>query len=388
MILIRYGEIALKTKGIRLDWENKLKNNIKNTLDLNNINYEKIEFLPTRGRFFLFTKLTKDVSDILKRISGISSFSEVIETNDDIEIITQTVLNFANQILKNEDSFALKVRRTGSHNYTSIDIARHVGENILNAFPEKKLSVNLSNPDKIIYIEIRDKHTYIFDKIIRGMGGLPVGTQGRIISLISGGIDSPVAAWMMIKRGCFIRPVYFNNAPYLSEMTVNRVKSIIKKIRSYDPRKEFYFYIVSHGPNLQHFIDNAPRTYTCLLCKRMMYRISEVIAKKEHAKGLVTGENLGQVASQTLDNINVLDKTIDLPVFRPLIGLDKEDIIQMAKKIGTYQLSIKNMESCKAVPPTPMIRGNIKKILEIEEKLNINHLINEAIKTMEKVVVL
>jgi len=209
MILIRYGEIALKTKRIRINWERMLVSNIKNMLKQNNIEFDKIIFLPTRGRIFLYAPLTSKISSVLKKVSGITSFSEVVEGTDSVESITELSIQLADKILDKNDTFAVRVKRSGSHNYSSTDIAKIVGGEILKNFKNRNISVDLSNPKKIIYIEIRDRKSYIFNEKIKGMGGLPIGVQGKIVSLISGGIDSPVAAWIMMKRGCYIRPIYF-----------------------------------------------------------------------------------------------------------------------------------------------------------------------------------
>ncbi|MHA1229649.1 MAG: tRNA uracil 4-sulfurtransferase ThiI [Candidatus Helarchaeota archaeon] len=387
MILIRYGEIALKTKRIRINWERMLVSNIKNMLKQNNIEFDKIIFLPTRGRIFLYAPLTSKISSVLKKVSGITSFSEVVEGTDSVESITELSIQLADKILDKNDTFAVRVKRSGSHNYSSTDIAKIVGGEILKNFKNRNISVDLSNPKKIIYIEIRDRKSYIFNEKIKGMGGLPIGVQGKIVSLISGGIDSPVAAWIMMKRGCYIRPIYFDNHPYLPKDNVNKVINVLKIIRTYDPRNEFYLYVIPHGANLKYFWDNAPSKYICLLCKRMMYRVSEAIARRIKAKALVTGENLGQVASQTLDNLKILDNTIDLPVFRPLLGFDKSEIIEIAKKIGTFQQTITYSASCKAVPDNPTIKGNLDEIIEIESSLDIDNLINNSIKNMKKILI-
>jgi thiamine biosynthesis protein ThiI len=384
-ILIRYGEIALKSPKTRITWEKLLINNIKNVLELNEIPYKKIDYLPTRGRIYLFAELTDKLDNILKKITGIKSFSKTIEGTDKIDSIAKITVNLAEKVIKENDSFALKVRRTGEHNYSSMDIAKEMGTRILKELEERHISVNLSNPDKIIYIEIRNNKSYIFSEIRQGLGGLPIGAQGKIISLFSGGIDSPVATWMIMRRGCIVIPIYFHNYPYVSEKTREKVYDLIKIIRQYDSRKNYYFYILPHGDTLKYFIEKVPSRYICILCKRMMYRIAAEIARSEKARALVTGENLGQVASQTLDNLNILDSTIQIPVFRPLIGYDKEETVELAKKIGTFSTTILTSDTCKAVPEHPIIKGSLNKILEIESKLDIDKLVHNAIKNSKKV---
>ena len=385
MILIRYGEIALKSSGIRKLWERLLVRNIKNMLEINGIKYDSVKYIPMQGRIYLDVSSSDKVKSILSKIFGIKSFSEVIESTDDLNEISSKVLELASIILNEGDTFAIRVIRKGNHNYTSIEAAKKIGGKVLKSFSNKGIKVDLKSPKKVIYIEIRDNKSYIFTEKIQGLGGLPTGTQGRIISLLSGGIDSPVATWMMMKRGCFIRCVYFDNYPYLPKEMRNKIHKLIYKLREYDPRKNYYYYIVPHGENLKYFIDNIPSKYICLFCKRTMYRVAYELAKKEKALGLVTGENLGQVASQTLDNLLILDNTINLPVFRPLIGLDKEDIINLAKKLGTYKLSISGSVQCQAVPKNPSIKGNLNEIIEIESKIDINSIIKNSVDNAEKI---
>lgn len=384
-ILIRYGEIALKSPKTRINWEKLLINNIKNVLELNQIPYKQIDYIPTRGRIYLYAELTEKLDNILKKIMGIKSYSETIEGTDRIDSISKITLNLAVKVINENDSFALKVRRTGEHDYSSMDVAKEMGSRIMEELEERNISVDLSNPDKIIYIEIRNNKSHIFSEIRQGLGGLPIGSQGKIVSLFSGGIDSPVATWMIMRRGAIVIPIYFHNFPYISEKTREKVYDLIKIIRQYDSRKNYYFYVVAHGDTLKYFIEKAPSRYICILCKRMMYRIAAKIAENENARAVVTGENLGQVASQTLDNLNILDNTIQIPVFRPLIGYDKEETVEIAKKIGTFSTTIRTSDTCKAVPEHPIIKGSLNKIHEIESKLDIDHLVNDAIKNSEKV---
>ncbi|MBD3228109.1 MAG: tRNA 4-thiouridine(8) synthase ThiI [Candidatus Lokiarchaeota archaeon] len=385
MILIRYGEIGLKSPKTRISWEKLLISNIKSMMELNNIDYERITFSPTRGRIFIKGHTTDKLVQGLKKVSGITSFSEVEETKSELKLIEEAVIKKAKEFLKNNDSFALRVNRVGDHPYTSIEVAQKIGREILDQLTEKEISVNLDNPDKEIYIDIRDKKSYIFTEKIAGMGGLPIGSQGKLVSLLSGGIDSPVATWLMMKRGCVILPVFFDAQPYSSEKQNEKIRRLIKLIRKYDPRKNYYYYVCNHGDNLKYLIENAPSRYTCLLCKRLMYRIAEVIAKKENAKGIITGENMGQVASQTLYNLEILDNVINLPIYRPVIGFDKQEIIQIAQNIGTFDISTETADICTAVPESPIIRGSINKVKNAESDINIKKLVKKTTENIRKI---
>ncbi len=271
----------------------------------------------------------------------------------------------AKEKIKDGETFAVKVQREGKHEFSSRDVERHVGEKILNAVETK---VNLTKPDKTIFIEIRDDLAFIFTEKIYCFGGLPYKSQGKVVSLISSGIDSPLATWFMMRRGCEVALVHFGN---LAE-----IEKIVEKLQGFVDRK-LRIYLIDHDKILEKVAPVAKRD-TCVICKRTMLKIAEKICEIENAQGIVTGDNLGQVASQTLDNLITVSHGIKIPIYRPLIGMDKQESIDKANEIGTFVLSVN--KPCRYVPDKPVTRSKILEIEEIEKELSMDEIIENAIK--------
>nr|MDO8081974.1 tRNA uracil 4-sulfurtransferase ThiI [Candidatus Freyarchaeota archaeon] len=376
-VLVRYGELSLKSTPVRSFMENILIRNIKWMLNRKKIPYKSIT--RERGRIFLDGDFPRKVCETLSNVFGIVSTSPVLETSTDIDEIVRLSERVAEIIIGPKERFAVRARRVGTHKFTSIDVERRVGEAILTKTSNLNTKVSLKQPDKYIFIEVREKKAYVYHEIFDAPGGLPYGSEGKIVSLFSGGIDSPVATWLMMKRGCRVIPIYFDNSPYTDKSTLNRALSVIKILREYATHDRFCMYVVSHGKTLEKIINQAPRNLTCLLCKRTLYRVATAIAEREGAKGIVTGESLGQVASQTLDNLMTLNESTNLPVYRPLIGLNKLEIEEIARKIGTYETSSINVTSCGAVPEKPATKAKLEKVRSAEEVINsIQEEINSA----------
>lgn len=354
LYLVRYTEIHLKSEPVRRRWEDLLVRDIKRRLDC------KVK--KERGRIWV---LDGD-GDELGKIFGIHSFSpcEYCKLNE----LEDFLIDFCEKRIKG-NTFALRVKRVGDHQFTSKDLEKEMGAKILRMFPD--LEVDLENPDKKIFVEIRGEDCYLFDRVIKGQGGLPLGSQGKLIGLFSGGIDSPVAMWMMMKRGCEVIPIHFDISPYTDQSSLERAEEVARVLREYQP--DFELSVQNHGDFLlktkEVLEKKGLENYTCVICKRRMYRVAEDFANKEGAFGIVTGESLGQVASQTLENLHVLDQVCSIPIYRPLIALDKIEIEGIARKIGTYEASILPAKGCEAVPKRPATKAKLSKVLEIEEEL-------------------
>ncbi|MHA1874652.1 MAG: tRNA uracil 4-sulfurtransferase ThiI [Candidatus Heimdallarchaeaceae archaeon] len=351
-IIVRYSEIFLKSEPVKKIFIKKLVNNISNSLKKNKIRFKIYQ---KRGRIFIKTK-NKKTEKLLKKIFGIVSFSFCCHIKlNELEKFFEK--NYS-KLLKNKKTFAIKTTRTGKHDFTSREMTIRVADKI----PER-YKVNLTNPEVTIYIEIRDKDAYVYTEKIKGSGGMPVGTAGKVLVLLSGGIDSAVAAWMMMKRGCIIDVVYADNQ---NKKKKKRFLKIVKELEKWSNCK-----IKKHTFNQKKYLDKIikkiPNNMICVFCKRQMYREAEKIAKKEKCKAIITGESLGQVASQTLDNLSVLDQAVSISILRPLIGFDKQEIIEIAKKIGTYEISIAKVKECDYVPKKPMTNVKLKDIEKIEE---------------------
>ncbi len=356
--LVRYSEIFLKSDPVRRRWVSVLSSNIRAVMP-------GIRIRTERGRIWL----EGDVDpDLLKKVFGVVSFSPVVHGSlGDLE---SGLIRFCRSAgMEKARTFAVRVKRVGSHSFTSQEMAAGCGSLIRKEFPFVK--VNLASPDREIFIEIRGDDCYFYDSVFPAVGGLPLGVEGTLVALISGGIDSAVAAWMMMKRGCRILPLFVDLEDVLDGTNYSRSQQVIGALRSFQPDITLHSVGDSYLSSARHDLARSgDEKYTCILCKRRMYRIAGSFARTVGAKGIVTGESLGQVASQTLDNLLVLDDAAELPVYRPLIGFDKEEIVRIARGIGTYVPSTARASGCRAVPPRPSTQASLQKIKRIEQQVN------------------
>jgi len=386
-VIVRFGgEIGIKSEWTRRTYESLLLRNIKNALKHFDTAFNEIASI--RGRIYIRTRDPENVAVALTRVLGISSASPAKQTGSSMEEITRTAAELAEATIRSRGTFAVRCRRIGKHDYSSMDICKQVGQEILNKLDSRKIRVDLTSPRHTISIEIRDEKAYVFTKTLQCPGGFPVGSQDKVVCLLSGGIDSPVACWLAMKRGCTILPIYFDNAPLTDETTTSRALDAAKKLFEWSTSYPRKVYIVPHGKNLQTFARDAPIKLTCLLCKRMMYRIAERIAEMERAQGVVTGEAIGEQASQTITNLRVLDEAAtSYPIHRPLLGFDKTETEAIAKRIGTFEISIRKAKSCTAAPNKPATKADLRKVKEAEERIDIPSLIEEAIRSAKIVTV-
>ena len=377
-ILIKFGEIFLKGEN-KEKFEKALFDNINQKISKFGIfNIKKMgSVLAISG------ENTEKILDIIKKIFGIAAFSYAYKVNKNMDEIKNAAEEEIKEKIKNKNikSFKIEAKRADkSFCLNSPEICTEIGEFILKKFD---LKVDVHNPDLIIKIEIRNC-AYIYSEKIEGAGGLPVGTSGLGTVMISGGIDSPVAAFMMAKRGLKINAVHFSTPPYTSERSVDKVRRILKKISEYSGSIKFFNINFSE---IQKEIKKLCAEYlVTIISRRFMSKISQKFAISEKSSCLITGESLGQVASQTVSAINCTSHDIFLPVFRPLIGFDKSEIINVAKKIGTFEISIEDFEDCCSLfsPKRPKINPILKFVQNNELKIkNSDELIENAIKNCE-----
>jgi thiamine biosynthesis protein ThiI len=367
MIIVRYGEIGLKSPQTRKIMEQALVRNIKTALGNDMVSRE-------RGRIFVESNSTGDAEKI-SRVFGVVSTSVAIQTTSKLDDIVEAAKTYTKDRISPSMKFAVRARRTGDHDYKSPDLASKIGSIIAGTTGAK---VDLDHPDVTIYVEVRDKDAYIFDNITVGFGGMPLGTQGRALALISGGIDSPVAAWLMMKRGVEIIALFMDCRPLVDDRTFNRAEQTIKELTGWT-NKPIKTYVVPYGEALLKLLKHRDPKLGCVLCKRMMFLVGERLAKEEKSLALITGESLGQVASQTLQNLRAIESDVALPIFRPLIGMDKTDIVDLAKAIGTYEASIQPANCCLGPPLHPATRATSEQISHAEEIRDMNALVDEAI---------
>ena len=382
-VIVRFsGELWLKKVWTRKYYEKRLARNLKQTLKHYQIPYS--ELVRRHGRFYLKTSSAVDAAQILARVFGISSVSPAMETSSKLDEVIDKGIFLAGIMLKEGDRFAVKCKRVGKQGYSSADVRKLLGQRVLDEFGEKLgLSVDLGNPDVVLGVEVRDDQAFVYSQVIEGVGGMPLGTQPKLVGLFSGGIDSAVGLWLVMKRGSPVVLVYFDNGPFTDEATTERAYRVAEVLFSWAvgfPRK---VYVVQHGENLKQIMQTH-RKYSCLLCKRMMYRVAERLAEQLRAEGIVTGEAIGEQASQTLTNLRVLNAAVkEYPVHRPLLGFDKEETEAIARKIGTYKFSSKKAGACTAVPYSPSTKAKLEDVIKAEEKLDIEAMIERSLDSIK-----
>jgi thiamine biosynthesis protein ThiI len=382
-VIIRFsGELWLKKSWTRRQYEKQLVRNLKRALKHYEVPY--IQLVRRHSRFYLKTGSAVEAAQKFASVFGVSSVSPALETSSRLDDLLDKGVFLADLILEKGNSFAVKCKRVGKHGYSSPDVRELLGQRILDELGEKQgLRVDLGNPDVILGVEVRDKEAFVYSEVIKGVGGMPLGTQPKLVGLFSGGIDSAVACWLVMKRGSPVIPVYFDNSPFTDETTTERALNVARVLFGWAigfPRR---VYVVQHGENLRQIMETN-RKYSCLLCKRMMYRVAERLAKKFGAEGIVTGEAIGEQASQTLTNLRVLnDAVVEYPVHRPLLGFDKPETEALARKIGTYKVSSKSAGACTAVPYSPSTKARLEEVHKAEEKLNIKQMIGDTLETFK-----
>jgi len=386
-VIVRFGgEIGIKGKWTRRTYEKLLLKNVKRVLKHYGISHEKI--IHKSGRIYIKTKNAHETATELTRVFGVSSVSPAVETTAEMSEVVQKASELAKEILKSGSSFAVRCHRVGKHSYSSMDVCKEAGKQILTNLKNRNLKVDLKNPEFTVAVEVRDDYAYVYTETLHGVDGFPLGSQPKAICLLSGGIDSPVACWLAMKRGCPITPLYFDIAPFTDEAATAKALDVTQKLFEWSigfPRK---IYVVPHGKNLETFVNESQRKLTCILCKRMMYRIAERIAEIENAEGIITGESIGEQASQTLHNLRVLDEAATkYPVHRPLLGFNKLETEKLAKKIGTFEISTRKTQGCSAVPKRPATKARLEIVKKAEEELDIEGMIEESVREAKTVMV-
>ncbi len=369
VVLVRYGEITLKDRWTRQNWERILAGNIAFSLGRAGLEHK---ITRGEGRIFIHTPDPR-ASEIAARVFGVVSTSSARAVMPDLEQICQAAVEVA--LKARPTTFAIRPRRTGIL-ISSEEIGRIVGDAV------RKMtgaSVDLTQPELEIFVEARRESAYIFTQVVKGVGGLPLGSQGKMLALVSGGIDSPVAAWMMMKRGCPVSLLHFDSRPYADALKPSLQSA--KVLADWTSGRKIDFITVPISRGIEKIASHYPRA-TCILCRRLMYRIAAEVMKTEGALGIVTGYSMGQVASQTAENIMAEQADLSVPVFHPLIAMDKSEIMDLARKISTYDVT-EETGSCTAVPKKPMTKAKRDEILAMEEELGLRDLAEALAKEMK-----
>ena len=380
VLLIKNGELALKGLN-RSTFEDMLVKNIRRRL-LASVG--KFQF--TKSQSTIIAEPVDDDIDFeeavetLKKVFGIAAFSRAAIAEKDFDSIKDVALEYLGDELRQVKTFKVNAKRSDKKfPMTSPELCREVGAHLLRNI--SSLSVDVHNPDIIVTVEVRDKNVFIHGNQIKGAGGMPVGSAGRVALLVSGGIDSPVAGWMMAKRGLQLNAIHFAAPPYTSKRAEMKVHDLVSIVAKYSGRVNF---AVVNFTEIQETIkEKCPEELFTIIMRRLMMKIAIRIAQRDGCGALVTGESLGQVASQTLGAIACTDAVSDMPVFRPLIGMDKDEIITISRKIGAFETSILPYEDCCTVftPKHPKTRPTLELIEKAESAVDFSEMIDRAVES-------
>ena len=380
VLIIRYSEIHLKGNN-REFFENALITNVKTALK----GYT-FDFSRSNARYVIRnfdTMLLDEIVDVVTNVFGVHSVSVAEEVESNYQAISQAALSIA----PTTGTFKVNTNRADKRfPIPSMKLSADVGGDILEQHPD--LKVDLMNPQHVVNIDIRENgKTFVYSKVIKAVNGMPVGTGGKAVAMLSGGIDSPVAVYMMAKRGMTIRCVHFHSFPYTSMQAKQKVLDLAKLVKKYTLRMTVD--VVSFTEIQTAIHEQCPEDYMITIMRRFMMRIAEKIARNYGGGAVITGESLGQVASQTLESITSTNSVATLPVFRPLIGFDKDQIIEIAQQIGTFETSILPYEDCCTIflPKKPVTKPRLSAVEKIESVLDVETLVNNAMQTIETIVI-
>lgn len=386
IILIKNGELVLKGLN-RNTFEDVLIKNMRKALK------ELGEFKFTKSQSTIMVESLEEDTDlddaveILTKVFGIAALSRAATCEKDMDAIRNTTIEYLSDELSFAKTFKVEAKRSDKKfPLKSPEICRELGGYVLSKF--HNLKVDVHNPDVTITVEVRDHYAFIRGNNIKGAGGMPVGTSGRAAVLISGGIDSPVAAYMMAKRGIELTAVHFASPPYTTELAELKVMELLHRVAKYSG--PITTYIVGFTELQEQIRDNCPEEYFTIIMRRYMMKISECLAKRQNCSALITGESVGQVASQTIYALGCTDAVTTIPVFRPCIGMDKDEIVAVSRKIDTFETSIQPYEDCCTVftPKHPRTRAKLEDVEAAEQGIkNSEELIENAIKNVRKTVV-
>lgn len=384
IILIKNGELALKGLN-RSTFEDILIKNMKRRL----MPLGAFTFRKSQSTVTVFPPEGADLDeavDRLSRVFGIAGLTRAAAAPKEMDEIISIALEYLAPQMEECRTFKVEAKRSDKKfPLKSPEICAQLGGKLLEKFPH--LKVDVKNPDIVVMVEVRDTHAYIHGQQLRGAGGMPVGSSGKAALLVSGGIDSPVAGWMMAKRGIELTGIHFASPPYTSERAEMKVQDLMKQVSRYSGRMGLFIVPFTH---IQELIgQKCPEELFTIIMRRFMMRIAQKIALEQGCGALVTGESVGQVASQTMGAIACTDAVCEMPVFRPCIGMDKDEIVEISRKIQTFDISVLPFEDCCTVftPKHPRTRPKADEVIKAESVLNIDELVNEAVEGKRLVVI-
>ncbi|AOV07213.1 tRNA uracil 4-sulfurtransferase ThiI [Sporosarcina ureilytica] len=375
-LLIRYGELSLKGRN-RNVFIRRLKKNMKSALH----GLASVTIKDERDRMFLTANDPEEMAEVMERlpkIFGIHSFSPVIKCEPTLEAICETALEVVGLDETEGKSFKVEIRRTDkSFPYVTNELQQKIGAHVLKNFPE--LHVKMKKPDILLHVDIRRHVVLLTSKVYPGAGGMPVGSGGKSLLMLSGGIDSPVAGYMMMKRGVEIHAIHFESPPFTSELAKQKVMDLAEKLSAFGT--SIHLHVIPFTEIQQIIANKIPDGESMTTTRRLMMQIADRVREEIGALGIVSGESLGQVASQTLESLTAINEVTSTPVLRPLIALDKIEIIEIAKQIDTYEISIRPYEDCCTIftPARPKTKPKLKRVKHFESFTDFEPMIEEAI---------
>jgi thiamine biosynthesis protein ThiI len=370
LVMARYGEIFLKSESVKHHFIGMLLRNIKKALSVSQLS---CRFETPRGRILIYGEYPEKIADIVSRIFGIVDVSVCTRTDSALQDICSEAIVQASAKLHAGMSFAVRAKRQHKSGPNSQELGTLIGSAVYDHIPG--LIVDLDHPDYELFVEVRDFGGLVYDSRITAPGGLPWGTQGRVLALLSSGIDSPVASWLVMKRGCEITHLHLDAGRWAGKDVTSAAIENHRRLSRWCSGYPLSM-VIANSELLYDRMDqhHIPPRYRCVICKRFMLRIAGCLMKKEGALAVVTGENLGQVASQTLANLTVISETASIPVLRPLITYDKEETITLARMIGTFDSHPGDL-ACRAVPSMPATAAVLKTVVACEQKIGIDEIV-------------
>jgi thiamine biosynthesis protein ThiI len=383
LVMVRYGELFLKSESVKHHFIGMLLRNIGKALSASALAYH---YETPRGRILIYGNHPEKIADVVSRIFGIVDVSICIRTSTRLEDICTIAISLASANLHEGMSFAVRAKRQQKSGLNSQELGVLIGSAIYGDIPG--LHVDLDNPDYELFVEIRDFGGLVYDSRIAAPGGLPWGTQGRALALLSSGIDSPIASWLMMKRGCEITHLHLDAGKWAGTDVTPAAIENHRRLSRWCAGNPLSL-VIANSELLYNRMDQLriPPRYRCVICKRFMLQVAGQLMEKEGALAVVTGENLGQVASQTLANISVISEVVTVPVLRPLITYDKEETITLARMIGTFDTHPGDL-ACRAVPNMPATAAVLETVKESERKMDIDEIVRKTLSDLRFVTAL
>lgn len=384
LILIKYGEMTLKKKNYK-QFLKKINDTIKRKCK----GFNKLQYFNTDYRFYIYLngENYEEVIKVLNTIVGLYSYSLCKKVEADFDKMAETAIEMLKEeTTKEKKKFKVETNRGNkSFPYTSIQISQELAKRVLPKV--ENISVDVHNPDIILHVDLRCEGTYLYLNEIKGLGGYPAGIQGKGLLMMSGGIDSPVACYLSMKKGINVYAIHYASPPYTSLNSLQKVVDLLQVLAKYTETEKIKLLVVPFTKIQDSIHENANPKYLVTLMRRAMYKIGEIVCNKKGLDVIINGESIGQVASQTLESMKVVNEVTNLPILRPLATYDKEEIIEVARKIGTYDISIRPYEDCCTVfvPEHPVIKPTIEEAKREEAKCNFETLILEAVENIKTI---